>query len=840
MKGYIAFCPHFHQPHFQLHKTREEAYENSYLPWLDLLNKATELENFFINLHYSGPLLYWFKDQKKEYIKKLQDLHKTGKVGILGGLIDEPFVQLSSRSDDYLYQLRKYEEIIDEIFKVKADKWQGIHLVERECGEILLHEVSKAAELIKAPPLYYLDAETFYESYFSYPGGERDYCLKHFNFVDPVAGTTIPHFPQEMLYYAFRDEIAGTPYYAVPIHSQFRYKLLKRQAFTPEDKNKVKPHHYLFYIKDAIEKAAEMGKYFGREIKPIVLIFEDAEKLGQWSKDPAGDVKWMLDFFRLVEDDPDLSFIGLKDYYAEQGYFDTYPVSCSHSYPEWENWTAKRGIRGVNFVDERLRRVLCRLRVFEEKQEMFEKQILKHIQEKMEFPSSIKDSINRAIFQSLERYDMIEGMLKEYQPEYYDRYQLINRVRNVLYQEDPKWASRHPSYGSSPYYDVTGLAYLELSEKILDEMISKSRSRDNNLSLEVCSKKLKYQIKDWDFDGIDEVLIQSNIQSLVIDLEGACVTYHHAIKENFSQEQLIKMVDNDLTDVKAYNSIYRYSYPFIFTETDSTLKKEFYPEGGRKEVCRNSMRCEVHLKRDGYCYKIGDFAQKTYNLNEVIENKNSIAVVMSCSEEIRLGFSNPINIEVKKTITVKEASINYYVELKLDPAIEEGEIYLVPELVSSAAASDEVNFKPRARMAYKYQVGDTITYKVNDQVEQNESGFTYKDQEFTNQAPQHIDYYFQVHSGDGSSFQNALYFDFKQIENLSEVQLWPAVQHYYENMVFPGQSRLGYYTSGIMLKTPILLKDKQVKFECEISWGFDIEEKNIYDDIIDLIKAEER
>lgn len=97
MKGHIAFCPHFHQPHFQLHKTREEAYRNSYLPWAKLLEKWVKEEGFFINLHFSGPFLYWIKGEKPELVEKLKELVKSSKAGIIGGLADEPFIQLSSR-----------------------------------------------------------------------------------------------------------------------------------------------------------------------------------------------------------------------------------------------------------------------------------------------------------------------------------------------------------------------------------------------------------------------------------------------------------------------------------------------------------------------------------------------------------------------------------------------------------------------------------------------------------------------------------------------------------------------------------------------------------------------
>jgi hypothetical protein len=364
MKGHIAFCPHFHQPHFQLHRTREEAFVNSYQPWLELLSKSVELEGFYINLHFSGPFLYCLQNKKPQYIKDFKKLLKSNKIGMIGGLADEPFTQLSSRRDDFLYQLKKYDELMQETLHVSRHEWQGIHLVERECGELVLGEIAYAAELMQVPAIFYLDAETFYESHFAYPGSESDYARKHFGFNDPFSKTTISHLPQEMLFFALRDEISGQPFVALPVHSQFRYQLLKRNGFTAEDKVRIKPRHYYFYIKDVLEKAAQMVKDYGKpELQPVVTIFEDAEKFGQWSKDPAGDTQWLLEFFKLVEQDEEISFIGLKDYLQQQGFLNTYPVKSSHSYKEWENWTARRGIRGVTFGDERLRKVICRLRM---------------------------------------------------------------------------------------------------------------------------------------------------------------------------------------------------------------------------------------------------------------------------------------------------------------------------------------------------------------------------------------------------------------------------------------------------------------------------------------------
>jgi hypothetical protein len=82
MTIHVAICPHFHQPHFQLYRTREEAFANSYQPWLEMLKQAVNIEGFYINLHFSGPFLYWIKEQKPEYMPSFnRDVLASGKVG---------------------------------------------------------------------------------------------------------------------------------------------------------------------------------------------------------------------------------------------------------------------------------------------------------------------------------------------------------------------------------------------------------------------------------------------------------------------------------------------------------------------------------------------------------------------------------------------------------------------------------------------------------------------------------------------------------------------------------------------------------------------------------------
>jgi hypothetical protein len=836
MKGHIAFCPHFHQPHFQLHKTREEAYTNSYLPWLKLLQDAVNLDSFYINLHFSGPFLYWIRDEKKEYLDMFNRLMASGKVGIIGGLADEPFIQLSSRVDDYLYQLKKYDQLLQETIGIKASDWQGIHLVERECGESVLKEITRAASLIQAPAIYYLDVETFYQEHFCYPGSDNDYCRKHFGFNDPVSITTISHIPAEMLFYALRDEIGGQAFHVMPVHSQFRYQLLKRQSFTSADTVKIKPTHYYFYIKDALEKAYQMVKSYGRDIEPLLFIFEDAEKFGQWSKDPEGDREWLMEFFNLVDKDPDISFTGLRSYLSSQGYLDSYPVASSRSYIEWENWTAKRGIRGVTYGDERLRRVICRLRDVEKLQEHLEKSILGSYRQKLgiELPTPLDGIVQRSLLESAERYDFISHVLRQYHdPQLTEDYELLNRVRNLLYQEDPKWASRHPVYGSSPYYDVLGLAYMEMVIKIL-----RSRLETANVS----NSDLKpVTIRDWDYDGENEVLLENEEQTLVLDSEGGCISYHHVLASSIAGDYsaMREIITRDLGVVKAYNSVFRYSYPLVFTETDSSISYQFYEEGGRRERCRNSLRCEVFIERNNELFSLGDFDMGNYTINEPIGDALNQRVKMSYSQDINIMDNMPLKIDLEKEFWLTQGALQVSIKARCHGG-EKFNLVLAPQLVTSATPSDEVEFRPRAGLGL-------ISAQDEDQSEcyiqrlsrsSDDDKLKFYNHKTIVKRPQRIDYIYQIRSGDGNCFNNCLSFSLNSNNRLPYLYVEPAVKHYYKNYVFPEQSQLGYHSSGLMIRPFLHFQNGEAACNIDISWELDtaFEEKN-YEQFIWLVNG---
>ena len=834
MKGHIAFCPHFHQPHFQLYKTREEAFVNSYQPWLDMLKKAVELDGFYINLHFSGPFLYWLQNQKNYYLDDFKQLITSNKIGIIGGLADEPFIQLSSRRDDFLYQLKKYDELMYKTIGVSAEQWQGIHLVERECGEMVLSEVSYAAGLLNAPAIFYLDAETFYESHFSYPGSESDYCRKHFGFNDPFSKTTISHIPQELLHFALRDEIGGQQFYAMPVHSQFRYQLLKRHGFTADDNTRIKPQHYYFYIKDVLEKAAELVKTYGKpDLKPIVVIFEDAEKFGQWSKDAAGDSEWLMEFFRLVDRDEEISFIGLKDYFDQQGFLDTYPVKSSHSYKEWENWTAKRGIRGVTFGDERLRRVISRLRDVESLQATFEEAVIAaYVDEKHnESDLMIQNQTKRALMQSAERFDIVNNIIKDkYPPDLSRQYENVNRVRNLVYQEDPKWASRHPSYGSSPFYDMQGLAYLELAYRIMKEL-------NKNIGLLMPGD---FELRDWDLDGENEIVIQTDDQFLVIDTKGGCISFHHVVDLLLAKD--IKKAQSLITDdigsgIKAYNSIYKHSFSLVFTEADSNIGAKFYAEGGRQEICRNSSRCEILWQHDNQLLAVGNLLLTDFAITNISPSEKGILIELTCPLKVNID-GKMIEIVVTKSFQTREKALIISFQAEVTGPLDKGQLILIPQLITSATPSDEVDFRPQAFLGFTGKEEQEIEYDVNDISVLTDGRIEFYQTKFNLAAPEAIDYIYELKSGDGDAFCNMVRFNIINSSLIKNLTIEPAVKNYYKDYVFEDQSRLGYHSSGLAILPALPLIDNKAFIEVAMNWEFNFPVKEErYNKICHLIES---
>ncbi|HEX2476906.1 MAG TPA: alpha-amylase, partial [Lacipirellulaceae bacterium] len=87
---------HNHQPIGNFDGVFEQAYQDSYRPFLDVLEQYSELP---IGLHVSGSLMEWLVARHPEYIDRLARLVAAGRVEIVGGAFYEPILTMIPRRD---------------------------------------------------------------------------------------------------------------------------------------------------------------------------------------------------------------------------------------------------------------------------------------------------------------------------------------------------------------------------------------------------------------------------------------------------------------------------------------------------------------------------------------------------------------------------------------------------------------------------------------------------------------------------------------------------------------------------------------------------------------------
>jgi len=123
----LTLVLHNHQPVGNFGFVLEDNYQKAYGPMLDALERHPGVR---LGLHYTGPLLDWFKDHKVEAIDRLRILVERGQVEMLGGGYYEP-VLASLREADRVGQL---ERMADEVESLFGQRPAGAWLAERDPG----------------------------------------------------------------------------------------------------------------------------------------------------------------------------------------------------------------------------------------------------------------------------------------------------------------------------------------------------------------------------------------------------------------------------------------------------------------------------------------------------------------------------------------------------------------------------------------------------------------------------------------------------------------------------------------------------------------------------------
>jgi len=123
-KVQFIFAIHNHQPVGNFEFVAEEAYQKSYLPFIQVLERHPSIK---ITLHYTGILYRFFEERHPEFIDMLRMLVDEGRAEILSGGFYEPILAVLP-DDDKVGQVRALTEHIKRTLGYEA---QGMWLAER-------------------------------------------------------------------------------------------------------------------------------------------------------------------------------------------------------------------------------------------------------------------------------------------------------------------------------------------------------------------------------------------------------------------------------------------------------------------------------------------------------------------------------------------------------------------------------------------------------------------------------------------------------------------------------------------------------------------------------------
>jgi alpha-amylase len=111
-KFHLALLIHAHQPCGNFEHVLEKAYDTSYLPFIEHLEKHPGVH---LGLHYSGPLLTWIEEHRPEYFVRLKKLVQGGQVELVGGGFYEPIL-VSIPPEDQREQITRLAAYLEKHF----------------------------------------------------------------------------------------------------------------------------------------------------------------------------------------------------------------------------------------------------------------------------------------------------------------------------------------------------------------------------------------------------------------------------------------------------------------------------------------------------------------------------------------------------------------------------------------------------------------------------------------------------------------------------------------------------------------------------------------------------
>ena len=239
----LALVIHNHQPIGNFDNIFEQAYQESYKPFLHLL---AEFPSLAITLHNSGSLLEWLVEHRPEYLDQIRELADRGQIEIIGGPFYEPILA-SIPQRDRIGQIQQYSKYLENLF---GQPVRGMWVPER------VWEQSFARDIVDAGIEYTVLDDAHFRS----------------------AG----HTPDELTSY-FLTEDEGRLLQIFPVSEPLRYAI---------------PF-------DDVHKSIEiLHEQFERNPSSVAVFGDDGEKFGTWpgTKEAVFEEGWLRNFFQLLED----------------------------------------------------------------------------------------------------------------------------------------------------------------------------------------------------------------------------------------------------------------------------------------------------------------------------------------------------------------------------------------------------------------------------------------------------------------------------------------------------------------------------------------------------------
>lgn len=237
---------HNHQPLGNFDSVIEEAYNRSYLPFIEVLEKYPAVK---MSLHYSGTLLDWLTDKKPHFITKIRNLIQKKQVELIGGAYYEAILSAIPDADKF-DQLSKMNDTLTNLF-MKSPR--GAWLAERVWEQHLAKHLAQAG----------LEFTILDDTHFKYAG-----------------------FSEDDLFGYYKTEDSGLSVSVFPINKALRYSIPFRAVQETID--------YLIRISNTVQDA-------------VVVYADDGEKFGAWPKTfhHVYTEGWLENFFKALSNHSD-------------------------------------------------------------------------------------------------------------------------------------------------------------------------------------------------------------------------------------------------------------------------------------------------------------------------------------------------------------------------------------------------------------------------------------------------------------------------------------------------------------------------------------------------------